>query len=89
MKLPIRISNYRPISLLPIFSKILENDIHLRVGNFLEEQKIISPEQHDFLKDKSNNIATYDFVLRSIQSYLFEKLSYRKQKVSVDNKNGL
>ena len=41
-------SNYRPISLLPIFSKIFEKLMHERIYSFLKEHKLIYPLQFGF-----------------------------------------
>jgi len=45
--------NYRPISLLPNFSKILEKVVSTRLIEFLDEQKIISESQFGFRKGHS------------------------------------
>lgn len=42
------IGNYRPISLLPILSKILEKIIANQLVSFLESNKLLSPTQHGF-----------------------------------------
>lgn len=39
-------SNYRPLSILPAISKILEKIIKIQLLNYLEENKIIG-RQHD------------------------------------------
>lgn len=41
-------SNYRPISVLPIFSQILERAIHRMVYDYLQEHKLLSPLQSGF-----------------------------------------
>ena len=41
-------SNYRPISLLPIFSKIFEKLMYERIYSFLKEHKLIYPLQFGF-----------------------------------------
>ncbi len=41
-------SNYRPISLLPSISKILEKIIHKRLYNFLNLQNILHENQYGF-----------------------------------------
>ena len=47
------LTNYRPISLLPIFSKLLEKIVHKQVFNFLEINSIIYESQFGFQKGKS------------------------------------
>ena len=41
-------SNYRPISVLPVFAKILEKAVHEMVYNFLLQHKLLSPYQSGF-----------------------------------------
>ena len=54
---PTNINNYRPISLLPIISKILETIVKNRLCKFLENNKILSNSQHGFQKNKSTTTA--------------------------------
>ena len=42
------ISNYRPISVLPCFSKILERVMHNRLYKYLTVKKILHPQHFDF-----------------------------------------
>lgn len=51
------VSNFRPISLLSIFSKILEKIIHRRIMRYLTENNLLSPAQHGFVKGKSTHSA--------------------------------
>ena len=44
------VGNYRPISLLPIFSKIFERLIYNRLIDFVTENKILSELQFGFQK---------------------------------------
>ena len=46
-------NNYRPISLLNTFSKILEKIVAIRLTNFLDENKILSPNQFGFRQGHS------------------------------------
>ena len=48
-------SNYRPISLLPIFSKIFEKIMYERLYNFLEINEILHPLQFGFRKNHSTS----------------------------------
>jgi Reverse transcriptase (RNA-dependent DNA polymerase) len=47
------IDNYRPISLLNVFSKILEIIVHTRLSIFLENNNLISTSQYGFRKAHS------------------------------------
>ena len=49
------INNYRPISLLSIFDKIIEKLLHKRLYNFLEEHNILYHNQFGFRKKQLNN----------------------------------
>ena len=50
-------SNYRPISLLPIFSKILERLMYNRVIEFIKKYKILYENQYGFQKGLSTEYA--------------------------------
>ena len=41
-------NNYRPISLLPLFSKIMEKIVAVRLNNFLELHSVIFPNRFGF-----------------------------------------
>ena len=62
------INNYRPISLLPIFSKILEKLMHERLLHFLEQNKIIFEHQFGFQKGKSTTLAIMDLYSKLINA---------------------
>ncbi|GFY79056.1 probable RNA-directed DNA polymerase from transposon X-element, partial [Trichonephila inaurata madagascariensis] len=47
-KNPRSAESYRPISLLPVLSKIAEKVIQARLNDFLEKENILIPEQHGF-----------------------------------------
>ena len=42
------LENYRPISILPIFSKILEKLMNVRMVKFLDQSKLIFEHQYGF-----------------------------------------
>ena len=48
-----QMDNYRPISLLCTFSKILEKIMYNRLSNFLETNNLLSPQQFGFRKSHS------------------------------------
>ena len=59
---PSDVSNYRPISVLPAFSKILERIMYNRVYNFLNEQNLLFPNQFGFQKNTSTEHAILKLV---------------------------
>lgn len=59
--------NYRPIALIPIFSKIFEKVIYSSLSSFFENHDLIAREQFGFRKGRSINMAIYD-VIRTIVS---------------------
>jgi len=59
---PLDFSNYRPISLLTSFSKVIEKIIHERLYHFLEQQKLIVNEQHSFLQKASIETAAFSLL---------------------------
>ena len=50
-------SNYRPVSVLPLFSKILERIMYTRLLSFINTNKILYNYQFGFRKDHSPNLA--------------------------------
>lgn len=54
------ISNYRPISLLNILSKILERIVNSRLINYLEKNKLLTDYQYGFRKGRSTDDAVLD-----------------------------
>ena len=49
-------NNYRPITILPILSKILEHVVHQQVYQYLRQNKLITSEQFGFRPKLSTNI---------------------------------
>ena len=54
--------NYRPISLLPVFSKILERLIYNKVFEFLVRYEILFESQYGFRSNHNTTHATLDFI---------------------------
>ncbi len=50
-------NNYRPITILPILSKIMERIVHHQVYEYLQEHNLITSEQFGFRPNLSTNIA--------------------------------
>ena len=66
------IGNYRPISLLSVFDKIIEKLMHKRLYNFLEEHNILFCNQFGFRKNNLTSLALIQIT--------------EKIKESIDNK---
>ena len=56
------ISNYRPISILPVISKVLERVVYNRVYRFLDVKQLLSPRQYGFRRYHSTLHALVDSV---------------------------
>ena len=50
-------NNYRPITILPILSKIMERIVHRQVYKYLREHNLITSEQFGFRPNLSTNVA--------------------------------
>ena len=49
-------SNYRPISVLPCFSKFLERIIYNRIINYLNDFNVLCDNQYGFRKNRSPSL---------------------------------
>jgi len=65
-------SDYRPISLLPSFSKIIEKIMYKRLYHYLDQQKVFVDEQHGFRQKTSMETAAFS-LLNTILSSLDKK----------------
>eukprot|EP00732_Lithocolla_globosa_P002355 Lithocolla_globosa_v1_NODE_1526_length_2513_cov_5.229361.p1 type:complete len:461 gc:universal NODE_1526_length_2513_cov_5.229361:2154-772(-) len=54
-------ANYRPISVLPTFSKIFERLYHTRLAHFFESNNLLYKRQYGFRKNRSTAIALTNF----------------------------
>ena len=55
-------SNYRPISVLPCFSKILEKIMYKRIIDFINKNNILNKHQYGFRKRQSTNQAIIELI---------------------------
>uniref|UniRef100_A0A8C6VZ07 Reverse transcriptase domain-containing protein n=1 Tax=Nothobranchius furzeri TaxID=105023 RepID=A0A8C6VZ07_NOTFU len=56
------VSNYRPVSLLPTFSKILEKLFENRLNSFLEKYDLLNDHQYGFRRNRSTSLAVMEFI---------------------------
>ena len=56
------VANYRPISILSSFSKILEKIMYIRLMNHLETNNILAAEQFGFRTSFSTEQASFNFI---------------------------
>jgi hypothetical protein len=71
-------SNYRPISVLPLFSKIFERCMCTRLVDFAKKFTLISPKQYGFQKDKSTVDALVD-----LTEFIYAALNNKEHCLSV------
>ncbi|XP_057299539.1 uncharacterized protein LOC130630163 [Hydractinia symbiolongicarpus] len=53
-----KMSHYRPISILPVISKMMERAVYVQLVNYLEENEILTPNQYGYRKKRSTELAT-------------------------------
>jgi hypothetical protein len=65
--------NYRPISIIHVFAKLLARLMYNRIISFLYENKILSEAENGFRKGKSIDTAIHSFIGRysnSVNSFI-------------------
>ena len=72
----LHVANYRPISLLPIFSKIFERLVFKRLTEFTDKHKILTPNQFGFQKNKSTELAVASITSQIIKSFECKESAY-------------
>jgi hypothetical protein len=65
---PSQMNNYRPISLLPAFSKIIERLVHNRLTKYLTLHSLLSPSQYGFQKNLSTELAILEIQDRIVHA---------------------
>jgi hypothetical protein len=74
MKIKLNMSNYRPISILTSFSKVLEKLLYIRLSEHITKNDILVNEQFGFRAESSTVKATYkllDEILTAMNSKAF------------------
>jgi hypothetical protein len=70
--------NYRPITIIPIISKILEKAMLKRLNDFLLKFNILHPQQFGFRKNSSTTTACFDLI-----RYVTENLNNKTPIASI------
>ena len=66
---PHSFGDFRPIALLPIFSKIFEKILEVKMRKFLDKNNILNPAQYGFKTNTSTDLAStslYDSILNNL-----------------------
>ena len=64
-------SDYRPISVLPSFSKVFEKIAYNRLYNFVNSQDILTPSQYGFKPKHCTYMAMYDNISAALDNNKF------------------
>lgn len=67
--------NYRPISILPVFSKILEKVLKRRLQRYFETEGLLNNQQYGFRQKRSTTDALLDLSERILHGYEEGKLT--------------
>ena len=70
-------NNYRPITVLPTISKILERAVHQQMYEFLSANELLTPNQFGFRPKLSTVTALAHFTDNILQSFLRSFESFR------------
>ena len=62
-------TNYRPISILPSISKVMEKVMHKRVYSFLNDNDLLYQHQYGFRKGHSTSDAVTQFMKDALLAY--------------------
>jgi hypothetical protein len=66
------VNNYRPISVLPIFSKYFERLMSSQIIKFFDNNKLLTPYQFDFRKNYSTTSAILHLTCNILDSFTLQ-----------------
>ncbi|CAB4038930.1 Hypothetical predicted protein, partial [Paramuricea clavata] len=72
---PTSSNNYRPITILPTLSKLLERIVHHQVYNYLQEHKLLASQQFGFSSKLSTTIALAHFTEQILDNHDHRKIT--------------
>ena len=85
-------NNWRPVTILPLPSKLLEKAVHYQLMNYFQNQNLLDERQHGFRKDFSTVTATFKVVKDFFNSYnngdstIRAFIDYRRAFETLDHK---
>jgi len=62
------INNYRPISVLPVISKLFENIMHCQIMSYFTSNNLLSTQQYGFIPNRSTELAALELMDRNINA---------------------
>ena len=89
---PLDPNNWRPVTILPLPSKLLDKAVHYQLMNYFQNQNLLDERQHGFRKDFSTATATFKIVKDFFDSYnngdstICAFIDYRKAFETLDHK---
>ena len=66
---PLDPNNWRPVTILPLPSKLLEEAVHYQLMNYFQNQNLLDERQHGFRKDFGTATVTFKMVMDLFNSY--------------------
>lgn len=81
------VTNYRPIVLVPVLSKIFEKVMHEKLTSFFSTHKIIKEAQYGFQKNKSTSHASFHMIqeiLKNLNEHKFTSVLFLDMKSAFD-----
>jgi hypothetical protein len=63
------VNNYRPISIVPIFSKIFESIMYNQLSGYFESHNLISDSQYGFRQGKNTTSAVLNIIDHSLEAF--------------------
>ena len=62
------VANYRPISILPVISKVFENIMHTQLMTYFNTNNLFAPQQYGFRPNCSTELAALELMDRNINA---------------------
>ena len=60
--------NYRPISILPVVSKIIENVMHTQLTDYFTLNKLFTSQQYGYRENRSTELAALELMDRNLDN---------------------